>query len=449
MKRGTKKTERALMGKEKHRVLIFGQRTCGPKALNINPDFCDVELILFPYGYERLKNLSDYTLVVLDYSAFLAEDRTSVYGKEQEVFEKQMLQASDSGTCFCILHYDEMVPEHDRYADQQGYMDERGIENCRRLQVGFRWLQKFDIRPLRLDSPFISGELRRNEFKRYIDRWGASKNAFRPYGQGSFSDIIVGLEKEYALAFALDVRRGKLIYLPCQRDFSRPQVLTNAFTILVDSLITYLTKSRMELPEWARIPIFDEEEKLAKEKADVESTLLEYQDKLDAFYSAKQLLFQSEYGLEEALPRFLQEQCDIPVEREETYKEDLWLLDPEGNKVVICEVKSYVKGFKKSGLFHLYNHRESYGLDESFPAVLFVNAHLNAASWEQKDRPIDKQDYKEAANKHILILRIEDVLFAWQALREGIIDPNGLLRIFRDEVGWLKFNRDKSWRIVK
>ncbi len=177
--------------------------------------------------------------------------------------------------------------------------------------------------------------------------------------------------------------------------------------------------------------------------------LTEVQEKLDIVDSAKQLLFQSEYGLEEALPRFLQGQCKIFTQREETYKEDLWLLDPVAQKVVICEVKSYVKGFEKSGLFNLYNHRESYGSDESFPAVLFVNANSNAASWEQKGRPIDKQDYEEAADKHILIVRIEDLLFTWQAFRDGVIDSNKLLAIFQDNVGRLKFKKDRYWEILK
>ena len=188
---------------------------------------------------------------------------------------------------------------------------------------------------------------------------------------------------------------------------------------------------------------------MAEEKVGLESRLAEYQDKLGIFHSAKQLLFQSEYGLEEALPRFLQEQCEVSTERKETYREDFWLLDPSDQKVVICEAKSYVKGFRKSGLFNLYNHRESYGLNEGFPAVLFANANLNAASWKQKDRAIDKQDYREAAHKHILIVRIEDLLFAWQALREGTIDENKLLSIFKDRVGWLRFERNKSWEILK
>ncbi|MFC1719059.1 hypothetical protein ACFL6S_35735 [Candidatus Poribacteria bacterium] len=266
------------------------------------------------------------------------------------------------------------------------------------------------------------------------------------------ADIIVEVGDNIALAFALDIGKGRLIYIPCQRDFSRLRILNKTFTMLIDNLITYLTKRRGELPKWALPPMFREEEQLTNQKEGLVCKLGECSQELEIFHSAKQLLFEDEYGLEKVLFKFLQEQCDISLERDEKYKEDFWILNPslesEAQKIAICEVKSYVKGFKKNGLFSLYNHRESNGLDESFPAVLFVNANLNAASWKQKDKKIDKQDYEEAANKHILIIRIEDLLFAWQALRENVIDRDKLISIFTNEVGWLDFRKDGTWHIL-
>ncbi len=443
MKTYAKDVERALMGKGKHRVLLFGKKTFHT-SLTIKLDSCEVEQILFPDDRRMPRTLSEYTLVILDYSAFMAEGG-GVLQKDQEIFEKMMLEALSSGTCFCFLHYDEVVPKDQRYGYGYGGMDEDDYHKCRHLQIGFRW--SFNIRPFRYNSPILDAEIKRNEFKKYMDRWGASKSAFQPYGDGNFSDIISKFS-DYTISFVVDFRRGKLIYVPCQRDFSRPDNLSECFSVLIDSLITYLTKSRTELPDWAAIPLFEEEKGLFQEKLKLNDKLIGCEGKLCIFYSAKQLLFQSEYGLEEALPKFLKDQCGINVKREETYKEDFWILNLKDERVAICEVKSYVKGFKKSGLFNLYNHRESYNLEENFPAVLFVNANLNAASWEQKDKPVDKQDYEEATNKHVLIVRIEDLLFAWQAIREGIFTPDKLMEIFKSEVGWLKFKKDKTWGIL-
>jgi len=447
MRMPDKKVEKALMGKDKHRVLLFGKRTFGPKKLtNIESNLWHVDQICFPDVDKKLEYLSNYTLVILDYSTFYSTDKEIVRCKE--IFEKQMANALSRGTSFCILHYDEDVPG-DEYDHREGLrMSKKDVRKYRQLQIGFRWLNDFSIRPFRHDEPIIKGQLERNEFKRYIDNWGASKMFFEPYEGGSYSDIIYKL-KDFALAFTLDFKPGKLIYMPCQRNFYQLEVLTDTFRTLIDSLITYLAKIRIEPPKWANVPIFNEEERLVKEKADLEHKLKKKHEELNIFSSAKQLLFQSEYGLEEALPRFLSEQCGILAKREEAYMEDFWLLNDNEEKVVICEVKSYNKGFKKTGLFNLYNHRDEYNLGDTFPAVLFVNANLNAAFWEQKSKPIDKQDYKEAADKHILIVRIEDLLFAWQALKERVITANQLLNIFRKEVGWLRFRRDSSWEILK
>jgi len=450
MRMPDKKIEKALMGKDKHRVLLFGERTFGSKKLtNIESNLWHVDQICFPDEH-KWEDLSSYTLVILDYSTFYYSTNEEIV-RCKEIFEKQMRKALDGGTSFCILHYDEDVPG-DEYDFREGRrMKKEDVRKYRKLQIGFRWLNDRSIRPFRYDEPIIDGQLKRNEFKRYIDNWGASKMGFVFYRKGSYSDIIYKkFNENVALAFTLDFKPGKLIYMPCQRNFSHLEVLTDTFRTLIDSLITYLTKIRIEPPKWANVPIFSKEEKLVKEKADLEYKLKKKQEELDIFNSAKQLLFQSEYGLEEALPRFLSEQCGILTKREERYKEDFWLLDDNEERIAICEVKSYNKGFKKTGLFNLYTHRDEYNnLSDTFPAILFVNANLNAASWEQKNRPINKQDYKEAADKHILIVRIEDLLFAWQALKDKAITKNRLLDIFKNEIGWLKFEKDKTWEILK
>lgn len=439
-----KKTEKILTGKEKHEVLLFGKRTFGEKALNLDLDFCNIEKIPFPTDYDKLKKLSNYSLVILDYSVFLGDNQTSGYTKEQEVFKKSMLEAFDSGTCFCILHYDEIIPDYGRPSE---------LDKYRSLQIGLDLIYDMDIRAVYTNTPLLSSNVRKNEFKKYIVNWGSTKIYFHPYGTKSLesltSDIIADIGENEMVAFSQNISRGKLIYIPCIRDFSRPKILIEMFTTLIDALITYLSKSRIELPDWAKAPLFNQEKKVFEEKEKLEIKLKEYDNNLEVFLYAKQLLFQSEYGLEDSLPIFLEEQLKILTEREERYKEDFWLLDHDEKKVVICEAKSYVKGFRKSGLFSIFNHREEYNLDENFPAVLFVNANLNANSMKEKNRKIDTQDYKEASDKNILVVRIEDLIFAWQAILEGVLDINELLKIFTTEVGWLNFKGDNTWKVFK
>lgn len=108
-----------------------------------------------------------------------------------------------------------------------------------------------------------------------------------------------------------------------------------------------------------------------------------------------------------------------------------------------------IKGFKKSAIFSLYNHREVNKLDESFPALLVVNSNLQAASWADKDQPIDKQDYEVAAQNNILIVRVEDLLRLWDSIRKEALGSDQLFDLLTSTKGWLHVTRDLDVRELK
>jgi len=425
---------------KKRKVLIFGQKVFGPQKPTVSIDYCDVHTSLFPQEYEKLPRLVDYDLVLLDYSAF--DLAGTVYESQQEIFEKQMLEALGAGTCFCILHYQEQAPLSDSKVPGTGYIDTKAVASCRRKEIGFRWLEKFQIRVVSFESPKMSALVNRNEFKLFQERWGSSKNAFIPYSGGNFSDVILSLETGEAVGFALSQRRGKILYLPCVRDFGRPQLVTECLECLINGIITYLTRSSTELPSWAATPFFSSEGKLHSELSELQSRVSGLQHTLQPYETAKLVAFKSEYEFEEAVPEFFTASLELPTARHEEFKEDFWILDSESEKIVIAETKSYVRGFKKGGIYRLYIHRESNGLDIGFPALLVVNAHLNAGSWEDKIRPIDPQDFKCAAENNILIMRTEDILFFWNSIMEERHSKEELLTTILKEKGWAEVSAD-------
>ena len=424
------------MNSRKHKVLLFGESVFGSQKPKLSVDYCDIDLIAYPKEYEKLSHLTEYDLVILDYSAFYIGGMIREH--EQEVFEKQMMEALDKGTCFCILHYDEDVPAHNKYHSDSGYMDKEGIERCNESEIGFRWLRPFQIRPHRFNSQVIAASIHRNEFKMYLERWGASKNVFKPFGDGKFSDVIFSLDGGLTVGFSIFVRRGKILYLPCQRDFNRPQSITECLTTLINSTLTYLTRSNAEIPSWAKTPLFSKETEFYNQLTDLELKIKGVESALEPYQEAKKLAFLSEYDFEEEVPKFFTSHLGLPTDRNEQFKEDFWILDANGQKKVIAETKSCVRGFKKGGVYSLYSHRESGGFEESFPAIIVINAHLNANSWEDKLRPIDRQDYECAAANNILLLRIEDVLFFWNSAGEKPQNGEKLLTEILNHKGWME-----------
>jgi hypothetical protein len=346
---------------------------------------------------------------------------------------KQMLEALDKGTCFCILHYDEVVPPYDQYNYEDGHMEKSGIQSCIKTQIGFHWLNIFSIRPWLTNNPIIAFTIERNEFKDYHRGWGASKNYFRPYAKDRF-----------ALGFALCVRRGKILYLPCQRYFHQPESMEKCLISLIKSTITYLTRSSMEIPSWVLTPLFSKEKELHANLSDLESKIEDLKSKLQPYQIAKELAFLSEYEFEDRVPKFLTSHFQIRTYRDETFNEDFWILNSEGEKIAIGETKSHVGGIKKSDIYSLYNHRESSGQDDAFPALLVVNTHLNAKSWEDKIRPIEPQNYECAFTENIILLRIEDLLFFWNSIEEIRHNSEELLSNILNQKGWMEVKIDGS-----
>ncbi len=167
------------------------------------------------------------------------------------------------------------------------------------------------------------------------------------------------------------------------------------------------------------------------------------------YEEAKSLLFESQYTLERKVPDFISQKLGIATTRTEEYVEDFWVMNANDERVITGEVKSIVKGFKKSAIFSLYNHREARGLDESVPAMLVVNPNLQAGSWSEKDRPIDKQDYEVAAQNGILILRIEDLIRLWVAKTRGLVTTEEILILWITKKGWLRVTKELEIQEVR
>jgi len=428
------------------RILLFGEKVYGVKP-KFSLECCSVDAVAFPKEWFLLSELSQYDLVILDYAAFEVE--RNIYTKNQEVFQKQMLDALDKGTSFCILHYSEDVPEYDASIRSVGNMDENGITRCHAQQIGFRWLLSLMIRPYRLRTPMNSASLKRSEFQSYLNRWGASMNVFLPYDTGVFDDVIFLANEGYASGFVSSVRKGKIFFLPCQRDFNRPNSVHECLAILITSILTYLTKTSSEIPAWAKVALFPQETQIQNELASLQAQIDRLQETLHPYQLAKSLASLSEYEFQKAVPQFFITHLGLEVFSEERYQEDFWILDANRQKAVIVETKTRVGGLKRGDVYSIYRHRESNDLDKDFPALLVMNTHLNANSWKEKIRPIDTQDYRVAAQDNILIVRVEDLLLFWNLIVTGQKSSEELLAILLSENGWLEVTTDGKITIHK
>jgi hypothetical protein len=385
----------------------------------------------------RGPRLAWYDLVLLDFSEF--GERAQTDGIDQ--FSTQADEALKSGATICLVHYDEQVPGDFHDGSEGGYHDQKGFAHCLKLHAGFRLLLGERIRVGRRAIPLHGGRARRTELAEFCKKWGASYNFFQPFGGGSLDDILYTVD-DLVLGFCRYRAKGMLIYLPYQRKGLNPSEHRLAVETLIDALLTYKSKRHRVFPGWAAAPFFRDEESLQNEKAALETALRQKEGELSVFKNAKWLLVANEGDLELAVPKFVAEKLGIPTLRDETFNEDFWLTEESGKKSAICEVKSVTKGFKKGSIYELYSHRENRELEEAFPALLFVNANLQAASWQSKDVPISPTDQKTACENNVLIVRIEDLVRVWDALRKGALKPEEVRRLFHESKGWAEVTTD-------
>lgn len=438
---GEKRNSLIISGKTGHKVLLFGEKVHGGIEINDHKN-ATVQQHPFPSNYESLERVANYSLVILDYSAF--QHRGYDLTEQQKFFEKQMLDALDAGTTFCFVHYNQPSPNYNHREDDLRSQ----IQQLSKTQIGFKWLAPLSGKAYNLDDLIPDSDVQRNEFKPFLDRWGASHNFFESSDDTEFDDVISTVG-ELVSAFVINRRRGKLIYIPFQRDFARKEHTAEGLNSLIDCLLTYTTKSMSEAPAWGNAPFFNEEVELNNRIEELEKQVESLQAEIESFHVAKGLLFQSEYSLESSIPRFMNAYLGLQTFRDEKHKEDFWILDEDGEKAVIAEVKSFVKGFKRSAIFSLFNHREENKLDESFPALLLVNCNLQAGSFKDKGQIINKQDYEMAAQNNVLIIRVEDLLRIWDSVRNEKLNLQSVFNLLITSGGWLRVGANLAVKEMK
>lgn len=408
-----------------YNVLLFGSNLVYDIGHNLfNHPNATVTVIDFPDRFENLDKLSDYDLVIMTFNAFISG--STFYIEQERIFEKLMVDALNKGTNFCIVHYNEKLSTN---------------LNENRKIFGYRILKQQGINTLYNSSVYNEGNILVNEFHDFFVKWGASHLCFESDTDSEVADIIYQTEDQSVLAICSMIKSSDFIFMPFQRSSLRKNDIIMGINKLIDSLLSYIVKKSTTLPSWADEPYFEDEEKYSVKILELEERINDLNSNISVFNEAKSLLFLREYSLENKLPQFLSKELKIETFRNEKFSEDFWILNDKSEKIIICEVKSMLKGFRKSGIYSLYNHREENNLPEKFPGIVFVNHHLQAGSWKTKDRSIDKQDYTTAFKNNILIVRIEDIVNLWDGFRKNIITRKSILELLMNTKGWLKVDR--------
>src|SRR5690606_21464074 len=101
------------------------------------------------------------------------------------------------------------------------------------------------------------------------------------------------------------------------------------------------------------------------------------------------------------------------VNSNDDLREDLKLLDENGQVFCLCEIKGTNKGITREYINQADSHRERAGFNSDFPTMLIVNGNIkNSKSIEDKEQnqEVAPDQIKHAVKMNILIFRTIDLL---------------------------------------
>ncbi|MBA3785497.1 MAG: hypothetical protein H0X15_08190 [Acidobacteria bacterium] len=395
-----------------HKVLLIGE---GLAYSHIENGILreDAEISFYTSKqFNEIDRLRNYTLCIVDYSAFSNQEQF------RELFYKQLLEAIEYGVNFCVVYFNDSVDSN---------------------RIGSQILKELKLaKPHSLGKIVHDGKTNKKEFSAYVKRWGSSAISFHDISEQA---TVIFNKDSIMLGFFTQLIKSKILYIPFSRNTSNKKDLKEGFESLIDSILTFIASSQIDLPIWAKeTPFFSDEKSLFDKKALLQKELFDIESKIQIFDNAKSLLLQREYILENSLLDFLQNQLELKIFREEKFKEDFWLVDESEDKIAIAEIKSANKGFRRDMIFRVLDHKSENELAENFPTLLFVNCNLQAGSWKDKEKSLSKDEYDFAANHDVLVIRIEDVVRLWELKRLRKITKEEILNYLLIAKGWLYVN---------
>ena len=273
----------------------------------------------------------------------------------------------------------------------------------------------------------------RDEFRRFLELYGAAWSAFSYYGGMSWRDIALLGGKPVSMIIA-----DSLFFIPSLLPDRSSERKEEFYQLLSDAVVTCVKKLRVELPAWADGFLLPNEQTLIDEQRRLSSRLDEIDNERGTLTKFKRVLVGDGDALAEAVVFLLAAGLGYKVNSDDTYREDFQILDDEGNPVVFGEVKGTTRGVKREFINQADSHRERAGYSSDFPTVLILNTHTkNARTIQEKDQEVPSEQVKHAVAMRVLVIRTLDLLNLLVLVQHNQLSAEDILGFLQRQVGWL------------
>ncbi len=286
---------------------------------------------------------------------------------------------------------------------------------------------------------------KRNEFSRFLDLYGASSSYFINYNDDIQWRTIAEIEREVVGMIIGD----SLFFVPSLLPENNPENIAEYFKLLADVITSTVNKLIYEVPPWADNFQFPDEEALKDQIRRLLEQAREKKDLIDEYKRFKRILLADGDVLVDAVVETLAEGFEFSVDQIEEFREDIKILNDDGEPIIFGEIKGSNRSVKREHINQADSHRERAGLSSDFPTILIMNTHIkNARRLEEKDKELPLEQVRYATSSHVLLLRTLDLVRLLCLVKGEQISPQGVIDLLTGNVGWLKVT-DDAWDVIE
>lgn len=290
------------------------------------------------------------------------------------------------------------------------------------------------------------GKIYFNELENYFrSDYGVSKTKFNHYGNADYRVIADISNYDGEVAVCLDRR---FFFLPCHAINKDEKNVQDLFKTLTPGLVGTYRKLNQELPKWANDFKFTTEKDFIKEKECLEEKLDTVNKQIASLKDFKKPLVLSGTLLAENLVDLMKNGMGLETTGKDNGYEDLQLWDkPEkgdASVIAVIEAKGVNGNVKREAINQVDDHRERNNFKSDFPGILLANTFIKSSnSLADKDKPIEQEQINHAIKMNVLMLRILDLIRAYDLILSSALKVEDFQKILLTEKGWLEVSDGK------
>jgi hypothetical protein len=401
-------------------------------------------------SFSNTRDLNEADGVIIPQGIFerIETRRTGTFGATREIWvdrsfllerERQVFNLLRAGKWVCFL-VSEIIDSLSQGLHSEPIED---TDLCKRV------LNAFGVgrhHRYRLELP-AEVRTRDREFESYVQAYGEPSTVFElpQHGQSLEKRVLVELTNNAVVGLEFDHQLFFLPFRSRRKQWPAVSLIAKAGALAVSS---YRRKRLTAIPRWVDDIRFKSEEALYLEINSLLERLNRLEGQLKSWRDYKAILTASRSHLQTGIASILESFFDLKVDWLDENREEGMITAADGSPLAIFAARAENGALNEQWVERLISHRKSRGLEDTVPAIMFVNLHASLEDTKRRFSEAIPQALVQYATKHnALLMRTIDLLFLMQHLENNARRKDRLVQLLDSGGGWLRADQEK-YRLV-